>query len=194
MMALATGKNGTAADAQNSLAVIQAAPLASDSATMRSRVEILTNNGNHLQSEWVLPVPAAEVSSDAAQQIPDGKLVTLAFGRRLRDNDSMCEADQATRLTCHTAGRYAVSVALEFAANGKGSRQVIVRRNGREQLAAMRVAAVEGDTTQITFTAPPVDLKPGDYVELLVRQNSGQNLEVPVNGSQPLTFSMMRLG
>jgi hypothetical protein len=192
MLALAAGKNGTAADAENSLALIKASPVGSG--PMNSRLEIQTNKGNRLESEWVLPVPAAQASSDGAQQIPSGEVVTLALNHNRYDTDSMREAGQATRLTCRTAGRYAISVALEFSANGKGNRQVIVRRNGREQVASMRVAAAQGETTQITFTAPLVELKPGDYVELLVRQNSGQQLEVPANGEQPPTFTMARVG
>ena len=143
----------------------------------------------------MLPVPAAEVSSGAAQKIPSGEAVALAFSQMRHDTDAIYDAAKApTRLTCHTAGRYAISAAVEFSANGKGSRQVIIRRNGRELVAAMRVPAVEGETTQITFTSPPVELRPGDYVEILVRQTSGEVLQVPVDGEMSPTFAMTRVG
>jgi hypothetical protein len=58
----------------------------------------------------------------------------------------------------------------------------------------MRVPAVEGETTQITFTAPLIELKPGDYLELMVRQTSGQTLEVPAKGELAPTFSVARVG
>jgi hypothetical protein len=192
-LALASGKNGTAADANNSLAVIKASPQNAAN-PHASRVEIQTNKGGRLESDWVLPVPAAEGANQAGQKIPSGQPVTLAFGQCRYDTDSIFQADEPTRLTCRTAGRYLVSAAVEFSANAKGSRQVIVRRNGREQVAAMRVPAVDGETTQITFTAPPIDLKPGDYVELLVRQTSGRVLEVQGNAELPLKFGITRAG
>jgi hypothetical protein len=191
-LALATGKNGTSADAQNSLALIKAAPVAGS--TLTSRVEIQTNKGNKLESDWVLPVPAAQVSLDADQRIPSGEIVALAFNQKQYDSDSIRSDQSTTRLTCRTAGRYAISAAVEFSANGKGSRQVIVRLNGKEQVAAMRVPAVDAETTQITFTAPPIELNPDDYVELLVRQTSGQTMEVPAKGELPPRFSMTRVG
>jgi hypothetical protein len=192
-LALAAGKNGTAADDQNSLAVIKASPVSDGAA--ESRLEIQTNKGGKLGTEWVLPVPAARATRDGGQLIPSGELVPLSFNQSGFDTDGIRPSGEAaTRLTCHTSGRYAVSAALEFSANGYGSRQVIVRLNGRKQVAAVRVAAVEDETTQITFTAPPLELKAGDYVELLVRQTSGQTLEVPSTGEQPATFSITRVG
>jgi hypothetical protein len=193
MLALANGKNGTSADDSNSLALIKATPLSSSNA-LTSRIEIQTNTGNKLQSDWVLPVPAAQLSSSAAQQISSGELVALAFDQNRYDTDAIRQTDQPTRLTCRTAGRYAISAAVEFAANGKGSRQIIVRLNGQQQVAAMRAQAVDGETTQVTFTAPPIELKIGDYVELMVRQTSGQTLEVPAKGELPPTFAMTRVG
>ena len=188
-LALASGKNGTPADAANSLALIKSTP--SDAG---SRLEIQTNKGKRLETDWVLPVPAAKASSDARQFIPSGELVPLTFHHNVEDSDAMHDPSRPTRLTCRTAGRYSISAAVEFAANGYGSRQVVVRVNGRDQAAAMRVPAVVGESTQINFTAPPLVLKPGDYVELMVRQTSGQTLEVPAGGQTPTTFSMTRVG
>jgi hypothetical protein len=194
VLALAAGKEGTAADAENTLGLIKATSIAMEGQPNRSRVEIQTNRGKRLASDWVLPVPAVQVSQTSAQQIPSGELVALPFDRDVHDNDGMHESGNATRLTCRTPGRYAVSAFVEFAANGKGSRQVVIRRNGKDDVGAMRIGAVDGETTQITFTAPPVELNEGDYVELLVRQTSGQPLEVPANGSPAMSFGMARAG
>jgi hypothetical protein len=192
-LALASGKNGTPADAGNTVAVIKGSLADADSPV--GRLEIQTNQGKRMQTQWVLPVPAAEVSLTQGQAIPNGKMITLAFAQTRYDTNGIYDdRKEPTRLTCHTAGRYAISACVEFSANGAGSRQVMVRLNGREQVAATRVAAVEGETTQITFTAPPIELKEGDYVELIVRQTSGQSLEVPAKGEQSPTFSMTRVG
>jgi hypothetical protein len=192
-LALAAGKEGTAADAGNTLGLIKATSLPTEGdagGAVRSRLEIQTNRGKKLTSDWVLPVPAVQVSRTSGQQIPSGKLVALTFDRELYDNDGIHDGGNATRLSCHTPGRYAVSAFVEFAANGKGSRQVVIRRNGTQEVAAMRIPAVDDETTQITFTAPPIELNEGDYVELLVRQTSGQPLEIRANGS----FGMTRAG
>jgi hypothetical protein len=194
VLALAGGKEGTAADAENTLGLIKATAIATEGRPARSRVEIQTNRGKRLTSEWVLPVPAVQVSRTSAQQIPSGELVALSFDHALHDNDGMHDDSNSSRLTCRTPGRYAVSAFVEFAANGKGSRQVVVRRNGKDDVGAMRVGAVDGETTQITFTAPPVELNEGDYVELFVRQTSGRPLEVLAIGSPAVSFGMTRAG
>jgi hypothetical protein len=194
-LALAAGKEGAAADAENTLGLIKAISVATaDGQPARSRVEIQTNRGKKLASDWVLPVPAVQVSRTSVEHIPSGELVALAFDREVFDNDGMHDGSKATRLTCHTPGRYAVSAFVECAANGKGSRQVVIRRNGKDEIGAMRIPAVDGETTQITVTAPPVELKADDYVELLVRQTSGLPLEIPANGSPAVSFGMTRAG
>jgi hypothetical protein len=194
MLAMAVGKDGSEADEQNTLAMVKAQRVSSNEGVLSSRVEIQTNKGNRLESDWVLPVPAAEVSLAGAQGVPSGEPTVLTFEREQHDADGIFEEQAKTRLTCRTRGRYAISACVEFAANGKGSRQVLVRRNGRDEVAAMRVPAVADETTQITFTSPPVELKPGDYVELLVRQTSGQALAVPTTGQLAPKFSMTRVG
>ncbi|WP_428940318.1 hypothetical protein [Fontivita pretiosa] len=200
MLALATGQNGSPADTSNTLGLIRAIPDEPAGSRGSSRVEIQTSRNNQLHSDWVLPVPAAKVSCGGTpQRIPAGQLVLLHFDREQYDTDNMFEPSgptesAGTRLTCRTAGRYAISASVEFSANGQGSRQVRVRRNGQEVVAAMRVPAVQDETTQITFTSPPIDMSPGDYVELLVRQTSQQALEVPASGSSWPVFSMTRVG
>jgi hypothetical protein len=192
MLALATGKNGTAADESNSLAVIKAMPVGSSDA-LSSRVQIQTSKGGKLSSDWVLPVPAAAVAGDAGdtpQRIASGELAALSFKQKRYDSDAMFDAAAPARLTCRTAGRYAISAAVEFDANAKGSRQVMIRLNGSDEVAAMRVGAAEDESTQITFTAPPIELKAGDYIELLVRQTSGSPLQVK---TAP-TFTATRVG
>lgn len=190
-LALAAGDAGDPADATNTVGLIKAE--LPTNASLPSRLEIQTNKGGELHTELVLPVPGAQLTSSGAQRIPNGKLVALALEQAPFDNDAMHEGG-ASKLSCRTAGRYAVSASVEFAANGRGSRQLIVRRNGRDVVAAMRVPAIEGETTQITFTSPPIDLRPGDYVELMVRQTSGQTLDVPVNGELPPILSVTRVG
>jgi hypothetical protein len=191
-LALAGGVEGTPADATNTLGLIKATAVARDAQGTRSRVEIQTNSGNKLSSDWVLPVPAAGVTRLKPQQVESGKLVPLSFDRALYDNDVICE--RTSHLTCRTPGRYAISAAAEFAASGKGSRQIVIRRNGKDDVATMRVPAVDGETTQITFTAPPVELNGGDYVELLVRQTSGAPLDVSSPSQTAPSFSMHRVG
>jgi hypothetical protein len=194
-LAFAGGTEGTQADQSNTLGLIKATNVAANANAPISRVEIQTNKGNQLETSLILPVPAAQVTHGGGQKIPSGERVALWFDQESYDSDTMHDAaKEPTRLTCRTAGRYMVSASVEFSANGKGSREVIVRRNGRDQVAAMRVPAVDGETTKITFTSPPVGLEPGNYVELIVRQTSGMILEVPAKPEMPLAFSMTRAG
>jgi hypothetical protein len=194
MLAMAVGKDGSEADEKNTLGLIKAQRTSGSEDNLSSRVEIQTNKGNRLESDWVLPVPAAEVSLAGAQSVPSGEPTVLSFDQEQHDANGIFDEQAKTRLTCRTAGRYAISACVEFAANGKGSRQVLVRRNGKDEVAAMRVPAVSDETTQITFTSPPVELKPGDYVELLVRQTSGQVLQISTTEQIAPKFSMTRVG
>jgi hypothetical protein len=192
MLAMASGAEGAVADDKNTLAMIKATNLSGDERPLTSRVELQVNKGNRLDTELVLPAPAAQVTATSSQQIPDGQLVALAFDQPQYDSDAIHDTQNKTRLTCRTSGRYHISCSVEFASSAKGSRQVVIRRNGEQTVGAMRVPAVQSETTQITFSAPPIELNPGDYIEMMVRQTSGGVLEVPFKGELPLRFTMTR--
>jgi hypothetical protein len=192
MLAFAAGTEGAPADQTNTLATFKATRISEETKPLDARVELQVNKGDRMESALVLPAPAAQLAASADESVPSGELRALAFDQVTLDTDAIRDSQNRTRLVCRTVGRYQISASVEFSANGKGSRQVLIRRNGQQTVGAMRVAAVDGETTQITFTAPPVQLNPGDYVELMVRQTSGTALKVSSSGDLPLSFGMTR--
>jgi hypothetical protein len=85
-----------------------------------------------------------------------------------------------SRITIETAGKYLVGAYLQFVANATGVRVVSILLNGSTISGDQRVTAGAGVTTNITPVAL-LDLAVGDYVEVLVFQNSGVSLNVTGN-------------
>lgn len=84
-----------------------------------------------------------------------------------------------TRVTVRAAGRYFASSFSRWAANGTGLRTAEIRLNGTTVIGRAGLAfAAAGSPTQFSVVSPPVDLAIGDYVELIVWQNSGGALDL----------------
>jgi hypothetical protein len=87
--------------------------------------------------------------------------------------DPPCE--QKTKLVAPRDGLYEVSAGLIWTANSTGSRQLILRRNGTDYLAAQQeINAGANDTIQNVSTL--ARLSSGDYVQVVAWQNSGGDL------------------
>ncbi len=191
-LVLAAGHGGAQADEKNTLARLRATVAAND--PLRAGLDVQTNHGDQLRTDWTLPVPMVEVTRDTPVKIPTGKTVPLAFTKARRDTHGQFDRAAPTKLICRKPGNYVMAACIEFAPEGKGNRQLLVRRNGSQTVAAMRVPAVGGESTQITFSSPPVELANGDVVELLVLQTSGVELELLTPGVYAPVFSMTRVG
>lgn len=105
-----------------------------------------------------------------------------------------------TRLTCKTAGKYAIEGCVRFAANATGYRQAYIQitRGGTvyypksTTIMAITTAAIPTDLSIDT----QFDLQVNDYVELVVNQNSTGSLNV-IGGAMtasPTHFAMQRIG
>ncbi len=141
-------------------------------------------------------VPRARVYHSAAQTIASNltAFTALAFNSEREDTDSMHDpVTNNTRLTCNTAGTYVISGHVLFASNATGVRRLAIRLNGATYLAGTDAAAMSGAPMRLGV-ATVFPLSAGDYVELLVAQNSGGDLNVNTNAAQSPEFAMCRVG
>ena len=127
---------------------------------------------------------AARVRHSVNQSVPNATHFPLALNIIDFDTDNITAT--ANRLTIITAGIYCVIGQVRFAANGVGTRQILIRRNGINYLA---IASEDGQkapgqtTTIIASTL--FQLVAGDYLELFVFQDSGAGLDVLTSEPYP---------
>ena len=138
-------------------------------------------------------IPSARVYNSANISIPNNTVTVLTFNSELLDTDNIHDtATNPSRLTCKTAGLYAIYGNAQFAAHATGARSVLIRLNGTTFIAE----AVAGSAGIIQ--SPPVStqypLEVGDYIELAVWQNSGGSLAVNYVDAYTPVFGMTYLG
>lgn len=115
----------------------------------------------------------ARVKLSGNQSINDATLTALSFGAEDADTDSFHDnSTNPSRLTAPVTGYYIVEGGVEFASNATGRRAVQIRKNGSVFYASLMVDACSSDATLLPVSAI-VQLNAGDYVEIMVFQNSG---------------------
>lgn len=136
----------------------------------------------------------AHVYYDAAQSIVDSTVTVLTFNSERFDTDD-CHSNSVnpTRLTCRTSGIYAISGHVRFASNATGTRRLLLRLNGATFIAEQGVPALSGSITGISVAVAAYPLSANDYIELVVLQTSGGNLDVQSVGNVTPEFSMVRV-
>lgn len=152
----------------------------------------MTGLASFLDLLWV--PPAARVYHSVAQSIATATVTALAFDSERFDNDSIHDVTtNNSRLTCKTAGKYLISGSVTFASNATGFREVYIRINGGVSIALVNSPAISGASTRL-HVSTLYALSVGDYVELLVYQDSGGALDVPSAPNYTPEFMMIRVG
>lgn len=134
------------------------------------------------QQNWehlTKPAPHARVSRSNAQAIVTATVTAITFDTVEFDQGATPKhwvVGSPTRLTCQRAGCYLISGSSEWASSGVGAnRAVFVRFNGATILNGDGKASVAGNNLSGQATAI-YRLAAGEYVELVVYQDSGGNL------------------
>jgi hypothetical protein len=99
----------------------------------------------------------------------------------------------AGRLTVPSDGKYVIDYTLFFASNATGYRYIYVRLNGTTALNFDTRNAVTGQVTALAGSVV-YDFVAGDYVELVVLQNSGGSLNVTTSANNSPEFGLTKLG
>lgn len=144
----------------------------------------------------VLAPPSCQAFNSAAQSIPDSFGTVVALDSERYDTDTMHDnVTNNSRITFKTAGIYVVTFLSSWAANLTGDRQTNIRKNGSDFLGlnarkAVNSASIEtgqGITIQEFFEV-------GEYVEALVKQDSGGALNLLATRYSPILSARYRRG
>lgn len=141
-------------------------------------------------------VPVVRVFHNANQSIADAATTALAFNSERYDTDTMHDTvTNNSRITIKTAGKYAIGVVLEWAANATGERLVLLKANGASYIGAISQQAVS--VASIPTRQNLVvdwDFSVNDYIEVEVRQVSGGALNVVSGSAYSPEFWAHRIG
>ena len=100
-----------------------------------------------------------------------------------------------TRVTARAAGRYSASCFSRWAANGTGYRTAEIRLNGTTLIGrGAHISAAAGAPTQFSVVSPPLDLAIGDYLEVIVFQNSGAALDLAHQNAYSIGLALSYIG
>jgi hypothetical protein len=136
---------------------------------------------------------SARVTHNVDQSIPNNAVTTLAFNTESFDTDAIHDTvTNNSRLTCKTAGVYAIFGGLRFASNATGRRFVLILLNGVTNIAIYSANADTGAQHQITISHM-YKLAVNDYIEMQVLQTSGAALNAETSSDHSPMFGMMKV-
>lgn len=133
--------------------------------------------------------PHARVFNSAGGAIADVTDTALQFNTERVDVGNMWTSGANTRLTVPTGGGgfYMIHGSNQWAASASGYRALAIRLNGTTAIA--RVVVGGQNALQEQNVTALYQLAVGDYVELVVYQNTGGNLNVNSSGNTSPEFA-----
>jgi hypothetical protein len=140
-------------------------------------------------------LPSARVFHTSAQAIPNNTFTALNFGSERWDSAAMHDTvTNNSRITCRVAGEYDIGASVHFAANATGNRFVLLRLNGVTSIGADGSPNFGASQTAYLNTATRYRLAVGDYIEVVVYQDSGGSLNTAVTGNISPEFWLSYVG
>jgi hypothetical protein len=155
----------------------------------------VADHANTADRAYRILQPSCRVYNDASISVNDSASTALTFNTERWDNNNIHSLSTNTdRLTCRKSGKYQICGNVAFAANATGIRQLHIKLNGSTILALSQKDAVAGGVlgTVIALSTQYV-LDSGDYVQLLVYQNSGGALNVEYLPAYSPEFMMTKI-
>lgn len=156
-------------------------------------------------SAWVPAAPSlalpialhgCRIYRSTTQSIPDNTVTAVSFNSEHFDTDAYHESvTHPTRITVPTglAGYYLLTGYVELDASATGVRSTAIGYNGTRNIAQQDVQGGGSYTPRITLSSVYF-LDEGDYVELVVYENSGGALDVHRVADVSPEFSAVLLG
>ncbi|MBA7694971.1 hypothetical protein ES703_103587 [subsurface metagenome] len=136
----------------------------------------------------------ARVYHDAPQAIPDNTWTDLAFNSERWDTDVIHDvAVNNSRLTCRTAGVYAIVFHGNFAAHAVGARQFLLFSNLQGNIGMVQLG-LSAFNVFATSVATILDLAVDEFLYVEVYQNSGGPLNIEFDAQYTPEFMMQRIG
>lgn len=113
-----------------------------------------------------------------SQSIPNSTNTVVTFNAELWDTADMHDNQtNNSRITIPVAGKYHIWATIVFTTNSAGDRAAFIQRNGSTPLAYTYFGACSSVPTALPFSFV-AQLSAGDYIELVVWQNSGTTLDL----------------
>lgn len=127
-----------------------------------------------------------------AQSIPNNAFTAVSLDSESVDSDGgHSTSTNTSRYVFQVAGRYRVHGIASFTANATGIRAVKLNVNGSGVvISSEQIVLPTGSVASTVLTSVPVLAAVGDYVELLVYQNSGAALNTVSNASMDYVTSL----
>jgi hypothetical protein len=133
-------------------------------------------------------VPAASVTRSSNRTVPNNTSVKLEFDAEFFDTaDLHSNTTNTTRLVAPVAGIYQVSANVTWSASSAGTRTMSVLRNNTPRMGDTRAGSGFGGQSVSGLLL----LAAGDFVELIVFQDSGTPLELV--STAPLKLEMVKV-
>jgi hypothetical protein len=140
---------------------------------------------------YIVDPPRARVYRATDQAIPTGVSTAIAFSAYRYKVGDVWTAAAPTRLVAPVSGLYALTAGLRWESSAAGARrQALFRVNGATIVRVHEYGPQLLGTLPHQPLADEYELAAGDYVELMVLQDTGANLNIFANGnwSPELTF------
>lgn len=158
----------------------------------------LQSNGASANPAWAsVSVVGARVYSSSAVLAPNNVGTAIPFGaERFDTNDFHSTSSNTTRLTVPAGlgGYYSVGGNVEYATNGAGRRFLGLFLNSSSYIGATQQSAASASVQTSVAVHTNYQLTAGDYVELLVLQDSGTDLNIGASVRYSPEFYMVRIG
>lgn len=155
---------------------------------------IATTNDVTAKINAATAAKGARVYRNVDTVITTGIITVLSFNSERYDTDTIWSPANPTRLTCVSAGYYSISGHVTWTASGWESRRLAIRLNGNDSTIIAGVnehASSSGNHSNIISTLHY--LAAGDYVELLVYQDSSVDLSALALPMYSPEFAMQRI-
>lgn len=128
----------------------------------------------------ISPFDKARVTRGSTQLIGSGSSTAMSWTSAdyQRAAADMWIVGDPTKITIKTTGKYIVTAFASFVTNTTGYRQFTIRKNGTTADTDATMVNSGGADETGTSLSCQMSLTAGDYLELLVFQNSGGNLNI----------------
>jgi hypothetical protein len=141
--------------------------------------------------------PYARARAAGNQTIPQNVATAVLWDVETSDNDGIHDTvTNNSRLTCRTAGVYQIDADVLWNSAAGNHRVISIQRNGNvnDLLADRSQTPVGGGNGTRQGVSATTELAVGDYVELIVTQDSSAGLALVSDATRGSHFSMVKVG
>ena len=157
------------------------------------RLESLTDRIVNLEMYEHPAVYAVRVYNTRSLAIPNTALTALQYDTERYDYGDLFNIVNNTRLTAPSDGIYVITANVEWYQYATGYRSLSIRLNAATTIAAARILTTIAAIPARMALTTQWELDKTDYVEALVYQNSGGDLDVLSTSAFSPEFMMTRV-